>query len=107
MNAQHTFSTRKNSEPPDIKEIAMDRQPLRIAVIGLGWMGQAHSRSYARIPQLFEDREYDPVLAICADNMEQRRDQAVHSFGFEEAVADWREVMDRDDIDVVTCTARP
>ena len=66
----------------------MDRQPLRIAVIGLGWMGQAHSRSYARIPQLFEDRDYNPVLAVCADNMEERRDQAIHSFGFEDAVAD-------------------
>ena len=83
----------------------MDRQPLRIAVIGLGWMGQAHSRSYARIPQLFEDRDYNPVLAVCADNMEERRDQAIHSFGFEDAVADWRDIMDRDDIDVVTCTA--
>ncbi len=82
-----------------------DRQPLRIAVIGLGWMGQAHSRSYARIPMLWEDRAYDPVLAVCADNLEDRRDMAVNSFGFETAVADWREIMDRDDIDVVTCTA--
>ena len=82
-----------------------DRQPLRMAVIGLGWMGQAHSRSYARIPKLFEDRSYDPVLAVCADSLEERRDMAVNSFGFEESVADWREIMDRDDIDVVTCTA--
>ena len=82
-----------------------DRQPLRIAVIGLGWMGQAHSRSYARIPHLFSDREYNPVLAMCADNSEERRDAAIHDFGFEESVADWREIMDRDDIDVVTCTA--
>ena len=66
----------------------MDRQPLRIGVIGLGWMGQAHSRSYARIPQLFSDRTYDPVLAMCADNSEERRDAAIHDFGFEESVAD-------------------
>ena len=83
----------------------MDRKPLRIAVIGLGWMGQAHSRSYSRIPQLFSDRTYDPVLAICADPVEERRDAAIHDFGFEEAISDWREIMERDDIDVVTCTA--
>ena len=82
-----------------------DRKQLRIAVIGLGWMGQAHSRSYARIPHLFSDREYDPVLAICADNSEERRNAAINDFGFEEAVADWRDIMERDDIDVVTCTA--
>ncbi len=82
-----------------------DRQPLRIAVIGLGWMGQAHSRSYARIPMLWDNRSYDPVLAVCADNMADRRDQAVHGFGYAEAVDDWRRIMDRDDIDVVTCTA--
>lgn len=83
----------------------MARKPLRIAVIGLGWMGAAHSRSYARIPMLWEDRAYDPVLAVCADKLKKRREVATRSFGFQEAVSDWREIMDRDDIDVVTCTA--
>ena len=83
----------------------MAREQIRIGVIGLGWMGQAHSRSYVRIPMLWPDRTYDPVLAVCADNLEDRRDMAVHGFGFEEAVADWREMIDRDDIDVITCTA--
>jgi len=83
----------------------MSREKIRIGVIGLGWMGQAHSRSYVRIPMLWPDRTFDPVLAVCADNLEDRRDMAVHGFGFEEAVADWREMIDRDDIDVITCTA--
>jgi len=83
----------------------MDRKQLRIGVIGLGWMGQAHSRSYVRIPMLWPDRTFDPQLAVCADNLEDRRDMAVHGFGFEEAVADWRDMIDRDDIDVITCTA--
>ena len=58
----------------------VERTPLRIAVIGLGWMGQAHSRSYARIPMLWQDRTYDPVLAVCADNMADRRDMAISGF---------------------------
>jgi hypothetical protein len=31
-----------------------------VAVIGFGWLGQAHSRSMLRIPTLFEDRSFDP-----------------------------------------------
>ena len=40
---------------------------LGIAVIGFGWMGQAHSRSYRRIPMLFPDRVAEPDLVACAD----------------------------------------
>ena len=38
-----------------------------IGVVGLGWMGQAHSRSYRRIPALFPDRVAEPELVLCAD----------------------------------------
>ena len=31
-----------------------------IAVLGLGWMGQAHSRAAMRLPSLFPDRGFDP-----------------------------------------------
>ncbi|MEO5610579.1 MAG: gfo/Idh/MocA family oxidoreductase, partial [Ornithinibacter sp.] len=67
------------------------RRQIRIAVLGLGWMGQAHSRSARRIPGHFPDRSYDPRLVVCADPVEDRRRQAVEDFGFERAVADWRE----------------
>ena len=49
------------------------RQRLGIGVVGFGWMGQAHSRSYRRIPTLFPDRVADPVLVVCADAVEARR----------------------------------
>ena len=35
-----------------------------VGVIGLGWMGQAHSRSFRRIPMHFPDRTFDPVLVV-------------------------------------------
>ena len=38
-----------------------------IAVLGLGWMGQAHSRSALRLPSLFPDHAYAPALVVCAD----------------------------------------
>ncbi len=80
----------------------MTRPRIRIGVVGLGWMGQAHSRSYARIPMIFPERSFDPVLAVCADSDPARRDTATGSFGFERAVADWRELVEAPDVDVVT-----
>ena len=58
------------------------KQPLGIGVVGFGWMGQAHSRSYRRIPTLFPERVADPVLIVCADAVEARRRDAVEGFGF-------------------------
>lgn len=81
------------------------RRRLGIGVVGFGWMGQAHSRSYLRIPTLFADRLADPVLVACADNVAERRSRAVDDFGFREAVADWHEVVTHPDLDVVVVTA--
>jgi predicted dehydrogenase len=76
-----------------------------VAVLGLGWMGQAHSRSMLRIPSLFPDRSFDPVLVVCADTEEERRERAVRDFGFQRAVADWHDAINSDDVDVVWVTA--
>ena len=78
---------------------------IAIAVLGLGWMGQAHSRSMLRIPSLFPNRSFDPVLVVCADTEEERRERAVKDFGFQRAVADWREAVESDDVDAVWVTA--
>ena len=82
----------------------MNRQ-IGVAVLGLGWMGQAHSRSMLRIPSLFPDRSFDPVLVVCADTEEERRERAVRDFGFQRAVADWHDAINSDDVDVVWVTA--
>ena len=76
-----------------------------IAVLGLGWMGQAHSRSALRIPSLFPDRAFTPELVVCADVEESRRRRAVDDFGFARAVEDWHEAVTADDVDTVWVTA--
>ncbi len=81
------------------------RRRLGIGVIGFGWMGQAHSRSAARIASLFPEREFDVDLIICGDNVPTRRVEAVEGFGFRQATADWCEVVGHPDVDVVYVTA--
>jgi predicted dehydrogenase len=81
------------------------RRRIGVAVIGFGWLGQAHSRSMLRIPTLFADREFDPELVICADTAPGRIDDAVRSFGYRRGTGDWREVVEDPDVDVVVVAA--
>lgn len=82
----------------------MNRE-IGIAVLGLGWMGQAHSRSVLRIPSLFPNRSFEPRLVVCADTEADRRERAVKDFGFERAVEDWHDAINSDAVDVVWVTA--
>jgi predicted dehydrogenase len=81
------------------------RKRVGIAVVGFGWMGQAHSRSFLRIPTLFEERSAEPALVVCAESVAGRREQAVSAFGFAEAVADWRRAVEHPGVDAVVVTA--
>ena len=81
------------------------KKSVGVAVLGLGWMGQAHSRSMLRIPSLFPDRSVDPRLVVCADTDPTRRTRAIEDFGFQRAVEDWREAVSSEDVDAVWVTA--
>ena len=76
-----------------------------IGVIGFGWMGQAHSRAYRDIPVYYPETGITPRLAAVADNVPARLELAKTNFGFATAMADWRELIERDDVDVVDITA--
>jgi predicted dehydrogenase len=76
-----------------------------IGVIGFGWMGQAHSRAYRDIPVYFPDRGLRPRLVAVADPVPARVDLATRDFGFVHGTGDWRDIVARDDIDVIDITA--
>jgi predicted dehydrogenase len=80
-------------------------KPVGIAVVGFGWMGQAHARSARRAPTHFPDRAYQPRLVVCADVDPGRREQATRDWGFERATADWRAAIDSPEVDAVWVTA--
>jgi predicted dehydrogenase len=81
------------------------RRRIGVGVIGFGWLGQAHSRSLARIPLLFDDRSYDPVLVAAADTLPARVDEAVRSFSFARGSVDWHAVVEDPEVDVVFIAA--
>lgn len=78
---------------------------IRIGLIGFGWMGQAHSRSYRNIPVYFPEADIRPRLVVVADTLPGRVDLALTNFGYERGTDVWREVIESDDVDVIDITA--
>lgn len=72
-----------------------------IGVIGMGWMGQAHSRAYRAISDRFYDSGIRPRLVICADDMAARAKQAQEALGFAESTTDWHAVINHPAVQVV------
>ncbi|SDU91282.1 Predicted dehydrogenase [Microlunatus sagamiharensis] len=80
-------------------------RPLRVGVVGLGWMGQVHARAYTRVGQHYLDTPLRPELVAVADTAtDERVARAVAAYGFTDVHADWHELLERDDIDVVSIT---
>ncbi|HLS93612.1 MAG TPA: Gfo/Idh/MocA family oxidoreductase [Microbacterium sp.] len=73
---------------------------LRVALIGYGFMGAAHSQAWRTAPRVFElprDVEMSVIVGRSADAVAN----AARKWGWSEHATDWREVIARDDIDVV------
>ena len=76
-----------------------------IGVIGMGWMGEVHSRSYRAIPDRFHESGLFPRLVVCADQVEARAQAAQQRFGFERYTTDWRAVVTNPEVEVVNVAA--
>jgi predicted dehydrogenase len=76
-----------------------------IGVIGMGWMGEVHSRSYRAVPDRFPESGLRPRLVVCADPVEDRARAAQARFGFERYTTDWRDVVADPAVQVVDVAA--
>jgi len=78
----------------------MALKPLRVGLVGYGFMGRTHSNAFAKVNQFF-DLPYRPVLqAVCA------RDAAkvtafAEQWGYASTETDWRKLVERPDIDLI------
>ena len=72
-----------------------------IGVIGMGWMGTAHSRAYRAVTDRYYDSGIRPRLVICADDYEERAVRAKEALGFETCTTDWRDVINHPEVDAV------
>ncbi|SDO26860.1 Predicted dehydrogenase [Microbacterium sp. ru370.1] len=75
-------------------------RPLRIAMVGAGFMGAAHSQGWRVAPRFF-DLPLSPVMSVLVGRDAGRTAAAAATWGWDDSATDWREVVTRDDIDVV------
>ena len=75
-------------------------KPLRIGIVGYGFMGRAHSNAYRKVNQFFE-LGHRPVLQACAARSEDKIKDFAANWGYESYETDWRKLIERDDIDVI------
>ena len=74
---------------------------LNVAMIGGGFMGKAHALAYAAMPMFFWPAPAIPRRKVIVDVTPDLAETARQRYGFEEASADWKAVLSRNDIDVV------
>lgn len=80
------------------------KRPLRVAMIGHSFMGSAHSQAWHTAPRFF-DLPLDVVQQVVVGRDPARAEAAARRLGWAEAASDWRDVIARDDIDLVDiCT---
>lgn len=73
---------------------------LRVAMIGYGFMGAAHSQGWRTAPRVF-DLPAEPEMAVVVGRNAEAVAAAAQKWGWAESATDWREVVARDDIDIV------
>jgi predicted dehydrogenase len=78
---------------------------LGLAVVGMGWMGELHTRALLRLPYHYPEVTARVVPVVVADPQEARRRAAVEQYGFARGSDEWREAIIDPAVDVVSVTA--
>lgn len=77
---------------------------LRIGMIGYKFMGKAHSNAYRSLPMFFPQALKPEMAVICGRN-EEAVSAAAGQLGWAESVTDWKELVAREDIDLIDINA--
>lgn len=73
---------------------------MRVAMIGYGFMGAAHSQGWRVAPRFF-DLPATPEMALVVGRDAAGVAAAAERWGWSESATDWRDAIRRDDIDVI------
>ena len=78
----------------------MSKKPLRVGVVGCGFMGRTHSNAFRQVNQFF-DVPFRPVLAAVCARTRDAAEAFAASWGHESVETDWRALVARPDIDLI------
>lgn len=77
---------------------------VRVGMIGYKFMGKAHSNAYRSVPMFFPQAVKPEMSVICGRDPKGVK-EAQEQFGWQESVTDWRELVTREDIDLIDINA--
>lgn len=76
-----------------------------VAIVGWGFMGRTHTHALRAIPLMYPGIDFRPELRCVCTRREEPARQAMSDLGFLSYTTDWRTLLTREDIDVVSiCT---
>ncbi|MEF3352835.1 Gfo/Idh/MocA family oxidoreductase [Paenibacillus sp. GYB006] len=77
---------------------------IRVGMVGYKFMGKAHSNAYRSVPMFFPKVKKPEMAVICGRDEAAVR-EAQEQFGWQESVTDWKELVQREDIDLIDINA--
>ncbi|MHB8611455.1 MAG: Gfo/Idh/MocA family protein [Candidatus Dormibacteraceae bacterium] len=84
----------------------MTPREVGIGVVGYGMMGKAHSYAYTVAP-VMRSLPVRPRLRVICGRDEQKVSKAAAAYGFDGWTADWRELVQRPDVEIVDICTPP
>lgn len=76
----------------------MPKKEVNVALIGQKFMGKAHSNAFRKVGMFFDLPVTINMKVLCGRTKDE---ETAERYGWEETADDWKEVVHRDDIDVV------
>jgi predicted dehydrogenase len=73
---------------------------LNVGIVGYKFMGKAHSNAWLKAPKFF-DLDIEPVMKVACGRHKEPLEEFAHRWGWEETETDWKELVHRDDIDII------
>ena len=78
----------------------MNKKELRVALLGTGFMGKAHSNAWCQAGHYY-DLPWKLRRSLVCGNIEAELEQIAKQWEWEETASDWRAAIDRKDIDAI------
>ena len=77
------------------------KSTVNVGMIGCGFMGKTHSFGYRNVNPIWKPPLKAVMKCITGSRSEETARQAAKAYGWQDCEADWRDMLKRDDIDLV------
>jgi predicted dehydrogenase len=78
---------------------------IRVGLIGANFMGRAHSNAYRQVPFFWPELPAQPEMRVLCERIKERAVACAQQFGWGDTVFSDKELLARDDVDLVDIAA--